>query len=121
MLEFPVSKPAYIINQVCGSGLRSVAAAYQSIVSGDSSIVVAGGQESMSNAPHSININKGKKIRDIFLKQWFMMVYGTHLMVIIWELQQRMLLINGKYLEKIKIHLLCHHRLTQIMLQVIYI
>ena len=58
----PEEKTAYGINQVCGSGLRSVAAAYQSIVSGDSSIVVAGGQESMSNAPHSINIHKGKKL-----------------------------------------------------------
>ena len=60
----PIEKTAYIINQVCGSGLRSVAAAYQSIMSGDSSIVVAGGQESMSNAPHSININKGKRLEE---------------------------------------------------------
>ncbi len=60
----PEEKTAYGINQVCGSGLRSVAAAYQSIVSGDSSIVVAGGQESMSNAPHSINIHKGKKLEE---------------------------------------------------------
>ena len=44
------------INQVCGSGLRSIAAGYQTIMSNDSNIVVAGGQESMSNAPHAINI-----------------------------------------------------------------
>jgi len=60
----PIEKTAYVINQVCGSGLRSVAAAYQSITSGDSSIVVAGGQESMSNSPHAINIKKGKKLEE---------------------------------------------------------
>jgi acetyl-CoA C-acetyltransferase len=60
----PIEKTAYVINQVCGSGLRSVAAAYQSILSRDSSIVVAGGQESMSNAPHSINIHNGKKLEE---------------------------------------------------------
>ena len=58
----PIEKTAYVINQVCGSGLRSVAAAYQSILTKDSSIVVAGGQESMSNAPHAINIHKEKKL-----------------------------------------------------------
>ena len=56
----PIEKTAYVINQVCGSGLRSVAAGYQSIISNDSNIVIAGGQESMSNAPHAININDGK-------------------------------------------------------------
>ena len=60
--EIPIEKTAYIINQVCGSGLRSVVAGYQSIMSGDSTIVVAGGQESMSNAPHSINIRGGQKL-----------------------------------------------------------
>ena len=54
-----LEKTAYIINQVCGSGLRSVAAGYQAILLGDSKIVIAGGQESMSNAPHAININNG--------------------------------------------------------------
>ena len=58
----PIDKTAYIINQVCGSGLRSVAAGYQAIMSIDANIIVAGGQESMSNAPHAINIRKGKKI-----------------------------------------------------------
>ena len=52
---FPIDKTAYVINQVCGSGLRSVAAGYQAIMSNDASIIVAGGQESMSNAPHAIN------------------------------------------------------------------
>ena len=60
----PLDKTAYVINQVCGSGLRSVAAAYQSILSRDSSIIVAGGQESMSNAPHAIHIHKGKNFEE---------------------------------------------------------
>jgi acetyl-CoA C-acetyltransferase len=60
----PIEKTAYVINQVCGSGLRSVAAGYQAIISNDSNIVIAGGQESMSNAPHAININNGKKLEE---------------------------------------------------------
>ena len=48
----PIEKTAYLINQVCGSGLRSVAAGYQSIIANDSKIIIAGGQESMSNANH---------------------------------------------------------------------
>ena len=59
-----INKPAYVVNQVCGSGLRSVASAYQSIKSNDSNIVIAGGQENMSLAPHSINLRDGKKIGD---------------------------------------------------------
>ena len=58
----PIDKAAYVINQVCGSGLRSVAAGYQAIMSNDASIIVAGGQESMSNAPHAINIRDGQKL-----------------------------------------------------------
>ena len=58
----PKEKPAYIVNQVCGSGLRSVASGFQSIKSGDSKIVVAGGQENMSLAPHAIHLRDGKKI-----------------------------------------------------------
>ena len=49
-----VEKTACVINQVCGSGLRSVAAGYQAIMSNDSNVVVAGGQERMSNAPFAI-------------------------------------------------------------------
>jgi len=60
----PVEKTAYLINQVCGSGLRSVAAGYQAIVSNDSNIIIAGGQESMSNAPHAINIRNGEKLEE---------------------------------------------------------
>ena len=58
----PINKTAYVINQVCGSGLRSVAAGYQAIMSNDASIIVAGGQESMSNAPHAINMRDGQKL-----------------------------------------------------------
>ncbi len=60
----PKEKPAYIVNQVCGSGIRSVASAFQSIRSGDSKIVIAGGQESMSLAPHAIHLRDGKKLGD---------------------------------------------------------
>ena len=60
----PIEKPAYIINQVCGSGLRSIAAGYQAIMSNDSNVVVAGGQESMSNAPHAINIRDDQKLEE---------------------------------------------------------
>ena len=60
----PVEKTAYVINQVCGSGLRSVAAGYQSIMANDSNIIIAGGQESMSNAFHAINIRSGEKLEE---------------------------------------------------------
>ncbi len=60
----PKEKPAYVVNQVCGSGIRSIASGFQSIKSGDSKIVVAGGQESMSMAPHAIHIRDGKKLGD---------------------------------------------------------
>ena len=60
----PKEKPAYIVNQVCGSGLRSIASGFQSIKSEDSKIVIAGGQESMSMAPHSIHLRNGKKLGD---------------------------------------------------------
>ena len=58
----PIEKTAYVINQVCGSGLRSVAAGYQSIISNDSKIIVAGGQESMTNAPHAIHFRDNQKL-----------------------------------------------------------
>ena len=60
----PKEKPAYVVNQVCGSGIRSVASGFQSIISGDSKIVVAGGQENMSLAPHAIHLRDGKKLGD---------------------------------------------------------
>ncbi len=58
----PNEKTAYVINQVCGSGLRSVAAGYQAIMSNDSKVIIAGGQESMTNSPHAINFRNGKKL-----------------------------------------------------------
>ena len=58
----PVSKPAHIINQVCGSGLRSVISGYQSIKLGENKIIVAGGQENMSRAPHAILYREDKKL-----------------------------------------------------------
>ena len=58
----PTEKTAYVINQVCGSGLRSVAAGYQAIMSNDSKVIIAGGQESMTNAPHAIYFRNGKKL-----------------------------------------------------------
>ena len=58
----PVDKTAYVINQVCGSGLRSVAAGYQSIKSNDAKIIIAGGQESMTNAPHAVYYRENKKL-----------------------------------------------------------
>ena len=63
----PKEIPAYIVNQVCGSGLRSIIAGYQSIVSGSSKIVIAGGQENMSLAPHVIHLREGKKLGDVDL------------------------------------------------------
>ena len=58
----PISKPAHLINQVCGSGLRAVISGYQSIKLGDSLNVIAGGQENMSITPHSIFYREEKKI-----------------------------------------------------------
>ncbi|MCW5752675.1 MAG: acetyl-CoA C-acetyltransferase [Alphaproteobacteria bacterium] len=61
----PVEVPAWGVNQLCGSGLRSVALGYQAIVNGDSSVVVAGGQESMSQAPHCAYLRGGQKMGDL--------------------------------------------------------
>ena len=61
----PKEKTALTINQVCGSGLRSIALGAQSINSGDTSIVICGGQESMSQAPHCANLRKGQKMGNL--------------------------------------------------------
>jgi acetyl-CoA C-acetyltransferase len=58
----PVEIPAWAVNQLCGSGLRAVALGYQAILNGDSDIVVAGGQESMSMAPHCAYLRGGVKM-----------------------------------------------------------
>ena len=61
----PKEVPAYGVNILCGSGLKSVALGYQAILSGDSSIVVAGGQESMSMAPHVAHLRNGTKMGSV--------------------------------------------------------
>jgi len=58
----PVERTAYNINQLCGSGLRAVALGYQAIKLGDASIIVAGGQENMSQAPHCVHLRNGTKM-----------------------------------------------------------
>ncbi|MGO1078203.1 acetyl-CoA C-acetyltransferase [Inquilinus sp. CA228] len=60
----PKSATAYGINQVCGSGLRTVALGGQAIALGDARIVVAGGQESMSLSPHALHLRSGTKMGD---------------------------------------------------------
>src|SRR5437764_481096 len=61
----PVESPAWGVNQLCGSGLRAVALGYQAIMNGDSDIVVAGGQESMSMAPHCAHLRNGQKMGNL--------------------------------------------------------
>ena len=63
----PVESPAWGVNQLCGSGLRAVALGYQAILNGDSDIVVAGGQESMSMAPHAQYLRGGVKMGNVEL------------------------------------------------------
>ena len=60
----PKEKPAYVVNQVCGSGIRSIVSGFQSIRTADAKIVIAGGQENMSLAPHAIHLRDGKKLGD---------------------------------------------------------
>ncbi len=60
----PVESPAWGMNQLCGSGLRAVALGMQQIVNGDANIVAAGGQESMSQAPHCAHMREGVKMGD---------------------------------------------------------
>jgi len=61
----PVEAPAWSLNQLCGSGLRAVALAAQQVAEGASKIVVAGGQESMSQAPHAAHLRSGQKMGDL--------------------------------------------------------
>jgi acetyl-CoA C-acetyltransferase len=61
----PVESPAWSVNQLCGSGLRAVALGAQQIAAGDAKIVVAGGQESMSQSPHAQNLRGGQKMGDL--------------------------------------------------------
>jgi len=61
----PVERTAVTINQVCGSGLRSIAMGYQAIACGDANIVIAGGQESMSLSTHCAHLRNGQKMGDL--------------------------------------------------------
>eukprot|EP01137_Pigoraptor_chileana_P026918 Opistho-2@8887 len=63
--NIPVTIPAYGVNMLCGSGLRAIATGFQAIRSGDSKVVVAGGQESMSQAPHASQLRAGTKMGDV--------------------------------------------------------
>src|ERR1700723_3511643 len=63
----PVESPAWSVNQLCGSGLRAVALGAQQIAAGDARIVIAGGQESMSQSPHAQNLRGGQKMGDLAL------------------------------------------------------
>jgi acetyl-CoA C-acetyltransferase len=60
----PIDKTAYCLNQVCGSGLRAVALGFQAILCGDAEIVIAGGQESMSLAPHAMHLRSPTRMGD---------------------------------------------------------
>jgi acetyl-CoA C-acetyltransferase len=61
----PQEKTAWGLNQLCGSGLRAVAVGMQQIANGDAKIIVAGGQESMSMAPHAAHLRSGTKMGDL--------------------------------------------------------
>ena len=82
----PISKPAYLVNQVCGSGLRAVISGYQSIKLGESLNIISGGQENMSIAPHSLFYRDHKKISEDKLSDT-MISDGLMdaLTIIIWE------------------------------------
>ncbi|KAJ8665331.1 hypothetical protein QAD02_006993 [Eretmocerus hayati] len=60
----PITVPAYLVNMVCGSGLKSITNAYLSIKCGESDVVVAGGQESMSQSPHAVHMRNGVRLGD---------------------------------------------------------
>ena len=63
----PKETTAWLVNQLCGSGLRAVALGFQQIAGGDADIIVAGGQESMSMAPHAAHLRSGTKMGDLAL------------------------------------------------------
>ena len=81
----PVEVPAWGVNQLCGSGLRAVALGHQAVANGDSTIVIAGGQESMSMAPHAAYLRAGQKMGalefvDTMIKDGLMDVFnGYHM------------------------------------------
>lgn len=80
-----VKTPSYSINMLCGSGLKSVGLAFQAIRNNDSSIVVAGGQENMTKAPHAINLRAGTKMGSASMEDTMMTdglidsIYNIHM------------------------------------------
>ena len=103
----PKEKPAYVVNQVCGSGIRSIVSGFQSIRTADAKIIIAGGQENMSLAPHAIHLRDGKKLGDAelidtMIKDGLWDAFHG----ITWELLRKMLLKNFKLQEMNKIGLL---------------
>jgi acetyl-CoA C-acetyltransferase len=91
----PVETPAWIVNQLCGSGLRAVALGYQAILNGDAKVIVAGGQESMSQAPHAAYLRAGQKMgplefTDTMIKDGLMDAFhGYHMGVTAENVAQR--------------------------------
>src|SRR3569833_2043054 len=61
----PVDSPAWSLNQLCGAGLRAIALGAQQIQDGSADIVIAGGQESMSQSPHAAHLRNGQKLGDL--------------------------------------------------------
>jgi acetyl-CoA C-acetyltransferase len=74
----PNEKTAYGINQLCGSGLRTVALGYQAILAGDSDVVVAGGLESMSQSPHVMHLRNGIKMGSVQMVDTMIAVESIH-------------------------------------------
>jgi len=112
----PADKTATTINQVCGSGLASVALAYNSIKCGDGNIIIAGGQESMSNSPHFINVRNGIKMGDGKIQDTMIIDgFGIFIINITWELLQKMLHKNIKLQDKTKILLQQPRKEKQLM------
>lgn len=68
----PVSVPAMTVNMVCGSGQRAIQLAAQSIRSGDAAIMIAGGQENMTRAPHALSLRRGLKVGDVIARDTVM-------------------------------------------------
>jgi acetyl-CoA C-acetyltransferase len=87
---------AFLINQVCGSGLRTVALAAQQIMTGDANIVVAGGQENMSLSTHVAHLRAGHKMGDVkFIDSMIRMACGVRSTAITWATRLKTLPRNG--------------------------
>lgn len=104
----PTSVPAYTINKACGSGLKSIINAYQSIALGDADIILAGGTESMSSVPYLLpNIRWGlplgkAEMKDAMYKDGFYALYAIRL----WERPLKMWRTSIKFPEKNRMNML---------------